>query len=264
VEAAGGHIGSWYHWTLVFEASSLKMSVYLFGVLQASTVISQASLSTAQDSGAEGTAKFGNDEGPDGELMPFVGALSDIRLWSRALACTEHALAHYWLPPLTSAPGLQAWFRFEHQVDHPLISSTDAAIEQGLGTMTVYDDVGQVVTPSTVITSERPMVAAVECRFKNVVFFSSPMSSLTATNPTSDSSDGDCTSGQGTIRVDYDFKTNFLSRIAERCEYINGVLEHQYGESEGDGPPYTVGESRSVPHIDVCIIDSCLAPKANI
>jgi hypothetical protein len=48
---------------------------------------------------------------------------------------------------------------------------------------------------------DRAVTASVECKFKNMLLYTNPLSTFTATQPTSAFSDAECTAGMDSVDV---------------------------------------------------------------
>jgi hypothetical protein len=173
-------------------------------------------------------------------LAPSYSLFTDLRLWDRALTCVESAVTEYWLPPPADAPGLKSWFRFESG------SLTSAA--GGVGgnmTMEIRNLMSRTVSPDpgSFVSTAMPITAALECRFRNVIVFTDPLKTFTATAPSASFSDEDCVNMQQKISVEYAFRDDFKDNIRSQCVYANGRLLQSYGAGNngpGPGGTYTV------------------------
>lgn len=77
--SAGMSLNKWYHMACVYNSATNTMGFYINGVLDTSTVISNAGPSAGSDSLFIGKSTYGY----------FKGTLDDIRIWSRALTANE-------------------------------------------------------------------------------------------------------------------------------------------------------------------------------
>jgi hypothetical protein len=145
--------------------------------------------------------------------------------------------------------GLVSWFRFGLTSAAALMEdASDRKVEMKIfNPVGAIDADGQVaelsvedrITPDLALhgSEKVPMTASVGCKFRNLLVYTDPISTFTATQPTSAYTNAECTAGMDSVAVSYSFKPEFKDRISQQCLYLNGKLNQAYGAgNNGPGP----------------------------
>jgi hypothetical protein len=130
--------------------------------------------------------------------------LSDIRIWSRALVCEDPNMEDYWQPPIKTDPSLFGWFPFLDA------DPSKNFAPKGMAELTKIR--------GAKLTSDGPINAHAECRFRNPVVFDAHITKVTADGPAA----GLCDKRKGTSQLTIEWNPDVKKHVTDSCVYLSG------------------------------------------